>query len=145
MIYMALLPQILNMSESKNKNKLSWWSERELNPRPLPRQGSALPLSYRPILLFKKLLYLFYDKVIIMPDEKIRPRRSLIIHIFLKMLSAVFLLLGVAGLFLPIIPGIPLFVIGLILLGEESRLGQRIISVLPEKIRESIKKRQLKH
>lgn len=75
-------------------------------------------------------------------DEK--KEKSRVPHIIVKVLSIVFLLLGLAGFVLPVIPGIPFLIIGLILLGEESKLGQKILSVLPEKIRNEIKKRQLK-
>lgn len=65
-------------------------------------------------------------------------------HIFLKILAVLCLALGVLGLFLPIIPGIPLILIGLILLGEESWLGGKIISMLPEKLRKAIRREREK-
>lgn len=63
-------------------------------------------------------------------------------HIILKILAVFFLLLGLLGFVLPVIPGIVFFVLGLILLGEESPLRQKIIAMLPEKMRKAIEKKE---
>jgi uncharacterized membrane protein YbaN (DUF454 family) len=71
-------------------------------------------------------------------------KRSIYLHIIIKILAVFFLMLGVLGLFLPVMPGVVFLVIGLILLGEESWLGQKIILLLPKKVKEAIKEKHEK-
>lgn len=66
------------------------------------------------------------------------------VHVAIKVLAVVFIVIGILGTVLPVIPGVPFFILGVILLGEESPLGQKIISYLPARVREEIKKRQQK-
>lgn len=47
------------------------WTERELNPRPLPCQGSDLPLIYRPALLGCTGLHIYSALVAGMPKQNI--------------------------------------------------------------------------
>lgn len=64
-------------------------------------------------------------------------------HFLVKVLAVVLLIAGVI-MALPLVPGPGLLMIALalILLGEESPLGQRIISILPAKVRDEIRKRR---
>ena len=58
----------------KTHTKTKTWTERELNPRPLPCQGSDLPLIYRPLLPY----YVDRDHIIrvLTPNPLIPPRRG---------------------------------------------------------------------
>lgn len=81
-------------------------------------------------------------------SNSVRPRgnagKKKDVHVFIKILAVFFIVIGIMGSILPVIPGIPFFIIGVILLGEESPLGQKIISYLPGRIRDEIRKRQQK-
>lgn len=74
--------------------------------------------------------------------EKLAKQKG--VHLFIKILAVLCLIIGILGTVLPVIPGIPFFILGVILLGEESPLGQKIISYLPARIRDEIRKRQQK-
>lgn len=81
-------------------------------------------------------------------EEKQREKaqRSKSVHMFIKIFATFLLIAGII-MSLPLVPGPGLLVIiiALILLGEESKLGQWIISKFPHRVREEIKKRQQKH
>lgn len=50
-VYQEAVQKVLSFKKISPFNKIGWCCERGLNSRPLPYQGSALPLSYRSILL----------------------------------------------------------------------------------------------
>lgn len=56
-----------------------------------------------------------------------RPRRPLIVRALLVMAGSVLLLLGVSGLFLPILPGLPLLAAGLAVLAGEFMWARRLL------------------
>lgn len=58
-----------------------------------------------------------------------------IFHLFLIISGIIFLLLGFLGLFLPIVPGILLILLGLIVLGGRSKIHDLIIKKFPEPVR----------
>lgn len=47
---------------------------------------------------------------------------------FLEILGVILILIGIVGLFLPLIQGVALIVLGALLLGEESKIGKKILS-----------------
>jgi len=63
-----------------------------------------------------------------------------LLHFFLKILGIVLVLAGILGLFFPVIPGTPLLVIGILILGEESWISKNILKLFPRKIREVLQK-----
>lgn len=71
----------------------------------------------------------------------VEKHRSKTVHILIQTLGFLSLIAGVIMLITPG-PGWLLIIIGVVLLGEESPLGGWIISKLPHRIREEIRKRQ---
>lgn len=66
-------------------------------------------------------------------------RRSRTVHLLLKIAGFAALLVGLLGLILPVIPGIPLIFVGLLILGEESIVSGWIIKRLPAPLRDRIR------
>jgi len=62
------------------------------------------------------------------------------IHLALKIIGTVSVLVGILGLLLPVLPGIPFLIIGFILLGEKSIITKRVIRKLPKPARDKIEK-----
>ena len=61
-----------------------------------------------------------------------------ILHFILLISGVIFILIGIAGLFLPIIPGIVLIVAGLVVLGKKDWVNHWI-SKLPHPLNKVIK------
>ncbi|MBM2821222.1 MAG: hypothetical protein HW405_982 [Candidatus Berkelbacteria bacterium] len=59
-----------------------------------------------------------------------------IFHWLLFIGGIIFLFVGILGLFLPIIPGILLIILGLTVLGGKSKISQWIIKKFPKPIRD---------
>jgi uncharacterized protein YqgC (DUF456 family) len=64
---------------------------------------------------------------------------GIVIHWLIQLLAIILLILGLAGLALPILPGWILIILALILLGEESVVGSYIHRRLPAPIQRRIK------
>jgi len=62
---------------------------------------------------------------------------KLVLHYILIIAGVIFILLGVAGLFLPIIPGILFIILGLIVMGKKD-LVLRWIQKLPSPLNRAI-------
>lgn len=61
-----------------------------------------------------------------------------ILHIILIIAGVLFILIGIAGLFLPIIPGLILIVLGLIVLGKKETVNHWLAK-LPHPLNKVIK------
>lgn len=59
----------------------------------------------------------------------------LIFHWLLVIVGIIFIFTGILGLFLPIVPGIILIILGLVILGGKSKINQWIIKKFPEPVR----------
>ncbi|PIZ01034.1 hypothetical protein COY62_00490 [bacterium (Candidatus Howlettbacteria) CG_4_10_14_0_8_um_filter_40_9] len=60
-------------------------------------------------------------------------------HIVLRVIGVILVTVGILGLILPVIPGIPLLIIGFLILGEESVVTGWIIKRFPIKIQRKIR------
>jgi hypothetical protein len=69
-------------------------------------------------------------------------RRNIALHFFLQLLAYMLLLLGIAGLLLPIVPGWPLILLALVILGEESLLGGHIYRRMPSTVKSGLDRRR---
>jgi len=64
--------------------------------------------------------------------------RNRLAHLLIRALAILLLVAGLIGLVLPIVPGWLLIILGIILLGEESRLGSYLHRRLPERVRRKL-------
>lgn len=74
------------------------------------------------------------------PMENLTKQARFIFHKTLRAFGVLFLFAGLLGLVFPLIPGIPLLILGIIILGEESIFTGWIMRFLPERLKNKIKK-----